>query len=453
MRWRWIALVSALGCSPGHEPAAQRPSPQTPAEAPTEPVSGPEAAEPEPEGPSVEARRRAATEAHAAIQTRQLGEALAPSAHVRDTAIGHPEALEAFVTALRRLETGGTDKVRVAVWGASSVAGDRWTGYLRGYLQHRFGDGGPGFVAAVPLWRWHRHQEVDLEAHGPWVVTHSLRPKGRADGLYGLMGVRATGRYAGTRVTVTLEDPDARAEQWSLWLLDDPRGGSIDARLDDGEAVHITTRADAIGPRYVELSTDEPHAALSLSVAADGPVRLFGAVIERASPGVVVDELGIGGSGARRVLHWDEALWVEHLARRDPALVVFAYGGIEAMRKEHDPERFEREWNNIIARVRKAVPDASCLLVAPQDLALRKGGKVRRRPDTMDSILGVIERVAATEGCALFDTPAMMGGPGSMRTWVQAGLATKDHVHFTKTGYAHLGRVLADALMAPLDAD
>lgn len=407
-----------------------------------EPVPAPEVVEP---------KREVAAEAHAAIQTRQLGEPLSASAHVHDTAIDHPEALETFVTALRRLEAGDTDKVRVAVWGASSVAGDRWTGYLRGYLQHRFGDGGPGFVAAVPLWRWHRHQEVDLQAQGPWVITHSLRPKGRADGRYGLMGARATGRYAGTRVTVSLDVPDARAERWSLWLLDDPRGGSLDARLDDHEPIHITTRADAIAPRYVELATDEPHARLSLSVAGDGPVRLFGVVVERASPGVVVDELGIGGSGARRVLHWDEALWVEQVARRDPALVVFAYGGIEAMRKEHDPERFEREWTDILARVRKAVPEASCLLVAPQDLALRKGGKHRRRPDAMDSILEVIERVAETEGCAHFDTPAMMGGAGSMRTWVRVGLAMKDHVHFTKTGFAHFGRVLADALIAPLD--
>ena len=221
-----------------------------------------------------------------------------------------------------------------------------------------------------------------------------------------------------------------------------PRGSTT------ARPTRIETRADAIGPRYVELSTDEAHARLELAVAADGPVRLFGAVIEHANPGVVVDELGIGGSGARRVLHWNEELWGEHLARRDPALVVFAYGGIEAMRKEHDPERFEREWIDILARVRQAVPNASCLLVAPQDLALRKGAKWRRRPDTMDSILDVIRRVAKSEGCAHFDTPAMMGGAGSMRTWVKAGLANKDHVHFTKTGYAHLGRVLADALMA-----
>lgn len=444
--------MGALACAPGDKTAAQSPpsaasAPAASTLAPPAKAPDPTPATPEAPGPSAQARRDAAARSHAAIQTRQLGGPLPPSEHVRSIELEHPEALSAFAAALERLESGDGDKLRIAVWGASSVAGDRWTGYLRGYLQHRFGDGGPGFVAAVPLWRWHRHQEVDLDASGPWVVTHSLRPKGRADGLYGLMGVRATGRYAGTRVTLSLDGARARPEQWSLWLLDDPRGGSITAQLDDAEPMRVETRGES-RPRYVELSHDHPHAKLSLSVAADGPVHLFGAVIENASPGVVVDELGIGGSGARRVLHWNEALWVEHLARRNPALVVFAYGGIEAMRKEHDPERFAREWRDILARVRRAVPDASCLLVAPQDLALRKGAKYRRRPDTMDSILEVIRTTAAEEGCAHFDTPAMMGGAGSMRTWVKAGLAMKDHVHFTKAGYAHLGRVLADALMA-----
>ncbi len=404
---------------------------------------------PEPE-PAVDDAAAEAREAHEHIQRRQLGEPLPPSPHARATALEHAEGLASFHAALDRLRAGEDTKVRVLVYGASSTAGDRYTGYLRGYLQHRFGDGGPGFVALVPLWKYHRHQEVDTRTSGRWFVTQTLKPRGRADNRYGLLGARATGRYAGTRLTVTFDEPDRRAASWSIWYLGDPGGGAFTAQLDDASPVQVDTRRDAIEPGYAELGGPEPHARLRLSVRGGKPVRLFGAVIEGAGPGVVVDTLGIGGSGARRFLWWDEPIWSEHVARRGPALVVFAYGNIEAMRKVHDPQRFEQEWRDIFARTERAVPEASCLVVLPQDVAFRRDGR-RQRPKAMDSILEIIRRVADDEGCALFDTPAFMGGPGSMPAWVEADLAMKDHVHFTPRGYAYLGQALADAIMGPYD--
>ena len=44
-----------------------------------------------------------------------------------------------------------------------------------------------------------------------------------------------------------------------------------------------------------------------------------------------------------------------------------------------------------------------------------------------------------------------MGGPGSMREWVQAGLAQRDYVHFTPGGYERLGTMLFADLMRDYD--
>ena len=40
-----------------------------------------------------------------------------------------------------------------------------------------------------------------------------------------------------------------------------------------------------------------------------------------------------------------------------------------------------------------------------------------------------------------------MGGKGAMRAWVTAGLAQRDHVHFTAPGYQRLGQTLFRDLM------
>ena len=41
-----------------------------------------------------------------------------------------------------------------------------------------------------------------------------------------------------------------------------------------------------------------------------------------------------------------------------------------------------------------------------------------------------------------------MGGPGSVRQWVQAGLGQGDYTHLTGAGYRMLGGALFEELMA-----
>jgi hypothetical protein len=63
---------------------------------------------------------------------------------IEDPAPDRP-ALARFHAALRDLAAGrdADGKVRVAMYGASGTAADIFTGYVRAYLQRRFGAGGP----------------------------------------------------------------------------------------------------------------------------------------------------------------------------------------------------------------------------------------------------------------------------------------------------------------------
>jgi len=44
-----------------------------------------------------------------------------------------------------------------------------------------------------------------------------------------------------------------------------------------------------------------------------------------------------------------------------------------------------------------------------------------------------------------------MGGPGSVRQWVQAGLGQADYTHLTGSGYRLLGDMLYGAIMSQYD--
>ena len=56
-------------------------------------------------------------------------------------------------------------------------------------------------------------------------------------------------------------------------------------------------------------------------------------------------------------------------------------------------------------------------------------------------------RVAMEQGCTYWHWRDRMGGPGSMRYWVAAGLGQGDFIHLTSPGYQLVGKTLAEELL------
>ena len=393
---------------------------------------------------------QAAREAHQAALERLDVPSLAAHPLVHYEPLENARALESFYRALHDLRTQADPhhKLRILVYGSSSVATDRYTGYLRAYLQHRFGDGGPGFVALVPLWRWHRHEEVALSGRG-WTIEHALRKSGRLDGLYGLLGASASANRQGARLELKLkkEPPATRVE---VWALGQPGGGHVEIGSDHGPKRVLDTGRPALEPLYHVLD-EGPHTRVRADVAGDGEVRLFGAVLERDGKGVVVDELGIGGTEAGDHLMWHEDIWRDNVRRRAPALYVLAYGANAAGKDDLPMEQYRDELARVLVRFRETLPLAACLLIGPADFFSKGDDGTWNVEPRVDPVLAIQRELAVRHDCAFWDTRAFMGGRGAMASWVEAGLARPDHLHFSTLGYHHMGASLADALMAPFD--
>lgn len=448
--------VIALGCGPTPStpaPPAQHPEPAAPATAPQPPAPAP--------APVLPVVTPEAAAAHSLVQTRLLGGPLPPSDLVHTTAIVDPggHALDGFHGALRRLAAGDDPdgKVRVAVYGSSSVAVDRYTGYLRGYLQARFGDGGIGFVAAVPLWKWHRHNEVSLTAGRGWQVEHVQKKNLRAGGHAGLLGAVAVGSRK--KLTASIGQggrewfsPLAKNTRVELHYLRQPGGGRFTAAIGTRRPVTVATRAEAIADGVIALAGGG-EGPLHVRLLGDGEVRLLGALFERPEPGVVLDALGIGGTRAANMLVWDEPMWTAAVRERAPDLYVLAYGANESVDEDEPLETYRANLEVVLARFAATLPTASCLLVGPVDFPVQDPTTKQWGPRArLAAIIDTQRELAAAHGCGFFDTRAFMGGAGSMDAWVVAQLAKADHLHFSKLGYLHLGRMLADALMAGYDA-
>lgn len=278
-------------------------------------------------------------------------------------------------------------------------------------------------------------------------------------GRFGLMGVAivAESEEAFGRVLPRdNKDVALQADRFELYYAAEPGGGDLFFSV-NWKPVRLPTDAEQPELRYHLIETPELgwHQAQVAPVGGDDarPVRVFGFVVERSTPGVVVDTLGINGARAAYVLKWNRTFWQEHLQRRAPDLVTLAFGTNEAVDVLEPIETYEKNLRRVLARFRETLPRASCLLIGPGDFPQKRRGTWQTRPRLLE-VIAAQRRVAPEFACGFWDTFQFMGGEGSMLQWVAAKppLAASDHIHFTPHGYVTVGMALGDALMRRYDA-
>jgi len=361
-------------------------------------------------------------------------------------------AFAAFYEALQRIETEHT-QARVVVYGASHVASDLYTDIVRSKLQARFGEAGVGFVQPLRAVSGYRSAGVTFEQATGWNGVH-VKARTPVNDRYGLGGIYLTAAQSkkGAQLSFVTR-PHAgltgNADSLELWYLKQPRGGKLRLTIDGVEHT-LNTQSKTPKPGYERYSLADAQHRVELIAQGNAPVQLFGVVMERNEPGVIVDSLGIPGSRARYQLLWDDAIYREQLARRKPNLVVLAYGTNESGDDEEPIENYTSDLRKVLGRVREVVPNASCLLIGPSDRPIENpDGTFIDRPRTTQ-IVEVQRQLSAEYGCGFFDMVAFMGGKLAMLRWVNSlpPLGTPDYVHFTRTGYEALGNALHAALMA-----
>lgn len=363
-------------------------------------------------------------------------------------------------------------------FGDSHTAGDAMTSRLRTTWQARFGDAGRGLVAAgKPNARHYYQRDVRYGASGVWRAAVGGKV-GDAE-PFGIGGIRIYGQRKGAQLFVeTCADCDAGTStaQFEILYQAAPDRGLLRYRVDSGAWQQLSTKTSAIEPphpaRHVILVPDGPH-KLTLEHGGDGQIDLFGVVMERLRPGVIVDSLGVVGRRLGSLRSWDWAIIGEQLATRDPRLVVLQYGTNEADDPDLDLAAIARYYDDTILRIRAAAPTASILILGPPDMAVREGGKACdrlkpkspkspkkadeppplecewRTPGVLQEIIAVQHAAAARNKVAFFDSLSAMGGPDRMHAWVTAEprAAFKDHVHFTSVGYHHWADSLSSAIL------
>ena len=364
-------------------------------------------------------------------------------------ALERPAAMRRFFEAVAKLEAHQSQEdVRIVQFGDSHTAADIETAVVRRALQGRFGDGGRGFVAIGKPWKGYLQDGVRCGMSTEWSPERGKLGKGKfsGDGLYGLAGIGVETHQHGARAWTDITARTARVE---VAYLEQPNGGSFDVFVDGVRVVRVSTRGDRTASQFRTFDVSE-NAAHQVEVRAtgDGDVRVFGVSLDRAQPGIVFDALGINGARVTTCLQWNEQHWAEQLKHRAPALVVLAYGTNESTDENTPQQTYERQLVDLLGRVARAVPSASCLLLGPPDRAVQSDGSWTTSAKLVE-IVASQRRVAEAAGCAFYNQLEAMGGQGTVAGWASEDppRAQKDRVHLTRDGYAQLGGSFASDVM------
>jgi hypothetical protein len=339
------------------------------------------------------------------------------------------------------------EPVRLAVYADSNGTLDFMTGEMRRDLQSSHGDSGHGFVALARPWPWYRHQYVvtdyDDKAWDAFTVT--THPTPALDPWYGQGLIVAQSKQTGARTWVQTAPEGSpigtQVSRFEVWYLAWPPGGSFQVKVDGATMASADTHAEGephFGFVRVDVP-DGPHKMVAVTTSPR-PVRLLGAVAERDTPGFQVDGLGVGSLNCLCVLRESEALDHAIFQHRPYDLVVFHIGSNTWNPAVMDPVSCMKE---SIARLRRAVPDVSVMVMTPPDWG-EHGTKYT--PGWLKKAEGQLRKAADEAPAAFYDFRAAMGGEGSMAKFLAMGLTQGDGIHFNARGGAFVGDRLVEAL-------
>src|SRR5688572_16897546 len=364
-------------------------------------------------------------------------------------------ALEQFFRGLDAAEKQQQNgRVLMAFFGDSHTASDSMTSRIRQTFQAKFGDAGRGLVAAGrPAARHYYQRDVRYGASGAWKAAVGGH---RDPEPFGIAGLRVYGERKGAQLWVeTCADCPAgkTVAQFEILYLAAPERGTLKYRVDEQPWQTLPMKTQPIEAphpaRVVIAVPDGPH-KLTMEHSGGGPIDLFGVVLERQQPGVIVDSLGVVGRRLGSLRSWDWSIIGEQLATRDPRLVVLQYGTNESDDPDLDLEALAKYYDETILRIRAAAPTASILILGPPDMGVREAGKAcdrmkppkRNKPKPTDEpapadvqdvipecqwrtpgaireIIAVEHAAAVRNKVAFFDTFAAMGGADKMNEWFQ----------------------------------
>ena len=291
---------------------------------------------------------------------------------------------------------------------------------------------------------WNHNYRMDYT--GEWKAGRNVQRD--ADFRFGISGIAATTGDSLASLTLVMNVGLEPSWQFSrLRLLGYASSDSVKPyAVEHGDTIYALK--DSALPGYV-LRFDGLRDSVSIAfrMPAGEHFTLTGIIPENDLYGISYYSTGINGAAVPTWLRCPDL--GRDLALVSPDLVVFAIGVNDAAVPygQFDAEAFKAGYRRIISMVENVSPGCAYIFVTNNDTYYKVSRRVKKPNRNAPLVQKAFTELAEEYGGAVWDVFDFMGGLDSSTRWRDAGLMTKDLIHFTRTGYELLGDMLYNALI------
>lgn len=356
---------------------------------------------------------------------------------------GDKQVMAPFHRKLNTLILEGTGQINIVQIGGSHIQADIISGQMRKRFQSFQGDqnAGRGFVFPYRLAHTNTPYGYHFERSGNWTTCRNVEKK-RVCNL-GMAGIMAYTEDSISSLAVCFEPQnDIKYYFNRLKIYHEISEASFTIRIDS--TLVESKRVDTKGG-YTEFLLTQYIDSLGIDFVKMDSFQtgftLYGLNLETDEAGVVFHNLGVNGAAVPSFLRCN--LLSQQLATIKPDLVILGLGINDAYGKNFSQVDYERNYDQLVAEIRKANPDVSIVYTTNNDSYIRRRYLNRNGIKVQESMF----RLAKNQGAVVWDMFEIMGGLNSIVVWQHYGLAKKDRIHFTRAGYVLMGDLFFDSLI------
>lgn len=361
---------------------------------------------------------------------------------------GDKDANDALYSRMDDMLFKGQGQINIVHIGGSHIQADYWSDRIRQRLQMAYPGtrGGRGMVFPFRMAHTNNPYNYYPEYTGTWEACKNVQAN--RDCTLGLSGYSVTTRDSITRIGISFRgDETPRYDFHQVRVFHDMDSTSFEPVVLVNGQPAPSRRNEALGYTLFELGGY--ISTLQMEMRKQRPAQnhftLYGISLDNSDPGFIYHAIGVNGASTSSYRRCQ--LFTQHLTALSPDLVVFSIGINDANTTNFDARMYETNYDTLVMRVRKANPRAAILFTTNTDSYYKK-----KYPNkNAEAAREVMVRLARKHRATVWDCYAVMGGLGSIKAWIAAGLAAADKVHLVKPGYELLADLLFNAMMQDYD--
>lgn len=356
-----------------------------------------------------------------------------------------------FFRKLDKLVTTGKGKLNIVHFGGSHVQADIWTGKMRNNFNELINQKQAARGWVYPYKMGHSKNNnpsnYTFEWTGKWDGCRAVFAN--CSGNFGLSAMQTTTYDSNSNFTLTLK-PQGKIEYLfdRIKVFYEMHHQSYKIVLDSNyKALQIIDNKLA---GYTEFVFEKPMSQVKFQLkktdSLQNTFRLFGLFTDLDAPGINYNAIGVNGASVPTYLRC--ALLEQQLAVVQPDLVIFSIGINDAFDPNFCQSCFERNYEELIKKVKKACPNAAILFTTNTDSYKRTKKNKFYQNITGLEVKAAMRNLSYKYNTGVWDLFSVMGGLGSIQFWCKNGMANcGDLVHLRPAGYQLVGDLMFVSLI------